>query len=78
MIGDLLALVDRGDVETGALAHGPRVGFGNDTEARPRLDREHLDLEPRAEARLVGEQRGDLGKRVTGDHESAWAPMSRR
>ena len=78
VIGDLLALVDRVDVETGALAHGARVGFGDDAEPRPRFDREHLDLEPRAEARLVGEQLGDLGERVAGDHGSAWAPMSRR
>ncbi len=62
VIGDLLALVDRVDIEPRALAYGSSVGFGNHTEARPRLDREDLDLEPRAEARLVGEERGDLGE----------------
>ncbi len=78
MVGHSLALVDGGDVETGPLAHGTRVVGGYHTEARPRLDRENFDLEPGAEARVVGEQRGDLGERVTGDHGRAWAPMSRR
>ena len=69
-------LVHRGDVDPRPLAYRPRVVGGHDTELRPRLDREHLDLEPRAEARLVGEQVGDLGERVAGDHERAWAAMS--
>ncbi len=78
VVGDLLALVDRVDVEARALAHRPGVGFGHHAEARPRFDREDLDLEPRAETRLVGEQRGDLGERVARDHGRAWEPMSRR
>ena len=78
VVGDLLAFVDRGHVEPGALAHGSRLVGGNDAELGPRFDREHLDLEPRAEARVVGEQLGDLGERVPGDHVRAWAPMSRR
>ena len=62
VIGDLLALVHRGDVDARALAYGARRVGGHDAELRPRLDREHLDLEPRTEARLVGEEVGDLGE----------------
>ena len=78
MVGDLLAFVHGGDVEAGALAYRARVLGRDHAELGPRLDREHLDLEPRAEARLVGEELGDLGERVAGDHGSAWAAMSRR
>ena len=78
VVGDLLALVHRGHVDPRALAHGSRRVGRNDAELGPRLDREDLDLEPRAEARLVGEEVGDVGERVAGDHESAWAAMSRR
>ena len=77
MVGDLLAFVHRVDVDAARSRTARGVG-GHDTELRPRLDRQHLDLEPRAEARLVGEQVGDLGEGVTGDHGSAWAAMSRR
>ena len=79
VVGDLLALVHRVDVERRPRSRtGARVVVGHDAELGPRFDREHLDLEPRAEARLVGEQVGDLGERVAGDHGSAWAAMSRR
>ena len=68
VIGDLLTLVHGRDVDAGTLAHGAsRVGR-HDSEVRPGLDREHLHLEPRPEARLVGEQVGDLGGCVAGDH----------
>ena len=67
-----------GNIDPGPFAHGACGVDGHDAELRPCLDCEHLDLEPRAEARLVGEQVGNLGEGVTGDHETAWAAMSRR
>ena len=56
VLGDQLALVDRGDVEAGALAHRDRGRLRDDAELGPRLDGEDLDLQPGAEARLVGEE----------------------
>ena len=47
VVGDLLALVDRGDVEAGALADRDRGVARHDAELGPRLAREDLDLEPR-------------------------------
>ena len=78
VVRHLLAFVDRGDIEAGSFAHRARVVRRYDTESRPSVDHEHLDLEPGAEARFVGEQLGDLGERVPGEHVRAWAAMSRR
>ena len=50
VLGDQLARLDRGDVEAGALAHRDRSFLRDDPELGPRLGREDLDLEPRAEA----------------------------
>ncbi len=71
VVGDAFAFVHRVDVETGPFADGAGVGVGHDTETRPGLDGEDLDLEPGAEAGLVGEEVGDLGERISGDH---WWP----
>ena len=68
VLGDELALLDRGDVEAGALAHRGRGVLRDDAELGPGLGGEDLDLEPGAEARLVGEEVGHLGQGVAGDH----------
>ena len=78
VVGDLLAFVHGGDVEPGPLAHGRASLGGDDAELGPRLDREHLDLEPRAEPRVVGEQVGDLGRGVAGDHARAGGESCKR
>jgi len=61
VLGYALALLDRGDVEAGPLPHEPG-GLGRyDPEPGPRLHGQDLDLEPGAEARLVGEEGSHLG-----------------
>ena len=82
VVGDALAFFDRGDIEASALTDRRRVGARDDTELGPRLAREDLDLEPGAELRFVGEERGHLRSRVARDHgrtpSTAPAAMSRR
>ena len=80
-----LALGDAGDEggvddrRTGAAGGGVR-GW-HDAELGPGLHREQLDLEPEAEAGLVGEDRRHLRERVARDHAgrtSTPPPMSLR
>ena len=80
VVGDRLALGDRGDeggVDDRRRARGRRgVLGGHDAELGPRLDGEHLHLEPERETRLVGEQRRHLREGVTGI--TRCPPRSRR
>ena len=64
VLGDLLPLVDGGDVEIGPFADGHRIGGRDDPQLRPGLGGEDLDLQPGAEPGLIGEETGDLGQRV--------------
>ena len=63
VLGDQLSLVDRGNVEAGAGTHRFGGGGRHDSDLGPRFGGQDLDLEPRTELRLVGEQRGHLGQR---------------
>jgi hypothetical protein len=64
-------LRDTIDGERGALTDGARVLLGNLAELSPGIDREQFDLEPVAEAGLVGPHGGHLRERVPGDHPRA-------
>ena len=68
VFGRLLALVDRGNVEARASPHCVGGGLRHHTDLGPRFRGEDLDLQPRAETRLVAEQLGHLGQRIPGNH----------
>ena len=67
VVGDPLALLDRGRRRRGPLPHGGGVGGRDDAELGPGLDGQDLDLEPRAVAGLVGEEVGHGSEGVAGD-----------
>ena len=78
VVGDALALLDRGGVDRCPLADRLGVGWRDHAELGPRLDREELDLEPGGEPRLVGEQLGHLGQGVARDQRGAPSPLDSR
>ncbi len=84
VVGDGLPRPDRLEVEPGPFSDGRGVGRGHDTQLRPGFGGEDLDLEPRAEPGLVGEEVGDFARGVAVDHADPFScrhstsPITRR
>ncbi len=76
VVGDALALLDRGGVDRCPAADRLGVGPRDHAELGPRLDGEELDLEPGGQPRLVGEQLGHLGQGVPTDQAGSFPSKS--
>jgi hypothetical protein len=68
MVRAALDLLDAGDVDTGALAHGARRLGRDRPQLRPRFHGRDLDVEPPLEPALVRPDGAHRGAGIAGDH----------